>query len=100
ELSQRGLHCHVEPGLSTVGGGSLPGDTLPTFLLALAPSAQASNTTREAGEWAARLRRTTHPVIARVEKGLLLLDPRTVAEEEEGLLLDMLAGTGQGQSTL
>lgn len=95
ELAQRGLDCRVEPGLSAVGGGSLPGDTLPTFLLALAPTGQAGDATREAGEWAARLRQAPVPVIARIEHGLLLVDPRTVAEDEERPLLEMLASTGQ-----
>lgn len=94
ELSKRGLHCRVEPGESTVGGGSLPGDTLPTWLLALTPTPHGdTSATRQAGEWAARLRQGTTPVVARVEKGLLMIDPRTVAEDEEGSLLDALAST-------
>lgn len=96
ELGRRGLECRVEEGQSTVGGGSLPGDTLPTALLAIVPGVQADTVDSpgaEAGEWAARLRRTPVPVIARVERGLLVLDPRTVAPEEEATLLDTLAST-------
>jgi L-seryl-tRNA(Ser) seleniumtransferase len=95
ELAERGVDCRVEPGLSTVGGGSLPGDTLPTFLLVLNPTAQGSNATREAGEWAARLRQAATPIVARVEKGCLVIDPRTVADDEEHTLLGMLASAGQ-----
>jgi L-seryl-tRNA(Ser) seleniumtransferase len=97
ELSRRGLECRVEEGLSTVGGGSLPGDMLPTFLLAMAPNpgGDTTNPTRQAGEWATRLRQAPTPVVARVEKGLLVIDPRTVAEGEVPPLLDALTSTAK-----
>jgi L-seryl-tRNA(Ser) seleniumtransferase len=65
---------------STVGGGSLPEEALPTRALALrAPKPQA---------FLARLRSSDTPVIARIEEGRVLLDPRTVApEEDEELIL-------------
>jgi L-seryl-tRNA(Ser) seleniumtransferase len=60
---------------STVGGGSLPEETLPTRALALmVPKPQA---------YLARLRAAEPPVIARVEEGRVLLDPRTVMENED-----------------
>ena len=65
----------VIQGQSTVGGGSLPEETLPTFLLALrAPHAD---------RLLARLRSLQPPVIARVEEDQVLFDPRTVLIEEE-----------------
>ena len=72
----------VIPGESTVGGGSLPGETLPTCLLALsAPSPD---------RLLARLRRSGPPVIARLEDDRVVLDPRTVLpEQEEALLLGL-----------
>ena len=69
----------VQPGRSTVGGGSLPGETLPTWLWTLA--APQPNVFIE------RLRRSPIPVIARVEAGRVALDPRTVLPEQEGALL-------------
>src|SRR5579883_981226 len=36
QLQTRGITVHVQRGESTIGGGSLPGETLPTMLLALA----------------------------------------------------------------
>jgi L-seryl-tRNA(Ser) seleniumtransferase len=69
----------VVRGESTVGGGSLPGETMPTWLAAL--------TVRGPNALAARLRAQQPPVIARVAEGQVRLDPRTVlAEEEPGLL--------------
>ncbi|MFL5675310.1 MAG: L-seryl-tRNA(Sec) selenium transferase, partial [Chloroflexota bacterium] len=60
----------VVPVASTVGGGSLPGQTIPSFAVALA-SASAARTL-------AGLRRAARPVIARIEDGRVVLDLRTV----------------------
>ncbi len=65
-------------GDSLVGGGALPLARLPTTLVALHPE----NMTAE--ELAARLRRSRPPLVARLERGRLLLDPRTLAEGEIG----------------
>ncbi len=85
ELGKHGIEAMVMEAQSAVGGGSLPGQTLPTKALALcAPSADAL---------AARLRASTPPVIVRIREGLVLLDPRTMLpalgdepEREEQLL--------------
>ena len=69
----------VIAGDSTVGGGSLPGETLPTKLLAL--------DVKSPNAFAARLRALPQPIIARVAEGQVLLDPRTVAVEEETAML-------------
>jgi L-seryl-tRNA(Ser) seleniumtransferase len=72
----------VLPGESTVGGGSLPGETLPTFLLAL--------NTRSPNRLLARLRHGEPPLIARLQDDRLVLDPRTVLPEQEEALLATL----------
>ena len=66
-------------GFSTVGGGSLPEETLPTTLLSFSSSPQKM----------LRLLRQGDPaVIARIENDRLLIDPRTIQpDEEEALLL-------------
>jgi L-seryl-tRNA(Ser) seleniumtransferase len=74
-----GLPAQVIEGHSTVGGGSLPGGTLPTWLVALnVPSPDAL---------AERLRRGDPPVITRIEDDRLVLDPRTVLPGQEKVLL-------------
>ena len=72
----------VIPGQSTVGGGSLPGENLPTFVLALA--------VRDPQAFLGQLRREQPPIVARTEKDQVLLDPRTVLPEQEAALLDGL----------
>lgn len=69
----------VVDGQSTIGGGSLPGETLPTSLLAL--------TVNNADAFVQALRRVTLPIIARVQDGRVLFDPRTVLPEEDVALL-------------
>jgi L-seryl-tRNA(Ser) seleniumtransferase len=79
----------VVAGRSAVGGGSLPEETLPSWLLALAP--------RKANDLAARLRAQDPPVVARVEDERLLFDPRTVLPEQEtDLLRSLRAALGGG----
>lgn len=69
----------VIPGRSTVGGGSLPEETLPTFLLALQVP--------QPNKFMEKLRRQKPPIIARVEEDRVVFDPRTVFAEQEGALL-------------
>jgi L-seryl-tRNA(Ser) seleniumtransferase len=67
---------------STVGGGSLPGETLPSYVLAL--------TVKKPEQLIALLRAKNPAVIARTEKDLVLLDPRTVLSDQENTLLSIL----------
>jgi L-seryl-tRNA(Ser) seleniumtransferase len=78
------LKMELVPGESLVGGGSAPTSTLPTFLIAV--TAQ----TLSADQLAERLRLWTPPIVARVEEGRVLLDLRTVFEDEEELILGAL----------
>ena len=61
---------------SAIGGGSLPGQTLPSRALAITPP-------RGPDEFTAALRRASPPVIARIEDEQVVLDPRTVAGDED-----------------
>jgi len=69
----------VIAGESTVGGGSLPGETLPTYLLALS--------VRSPDRLLARLRQQNPAVIARLQDDRVVLDPRTVLPGQEEALL-------------
>jgi L-seryl-tRNA(Ser) seleniumtransferase len=67
------------------GGGSAPGEGLPTTLVAVRAADAGPQTLEQ------RLRRRPVPVIARVEAGCLALDLRTVDEEQDALLVEALA---------
>ena len=75
----------VIPGQSTVGGGSLPEETLPTFLLSLSK--------RTPKNFLSQLRSAKIPVIARIQDDRVVLDPRTVLPEQDTLLLAILRNT-------
>ncbi len=79
KLKQAGIEVLVIEGHSTVGGGSLPGETLPTWLVAI--------TCDSPDAMAARLRYNDPPVIARIQDERLVLDPRTVGEDQDKMLL-------------
>lgn len=81
-LWRAGIRAQVVDGRSTVGGGSLPMETLPTSLLALSLP--------DPDQAAAALRRGDPPIVARIEGDRLVLDPRTVLPEEERDLLRAL----------
>jgi L-seryl-tRNA(Ser) seleniumtransferase len=75
--AQRGLSIHVEAGDSPVGGGSLPGETLPSILIVL-PAHIGAGT----------LRHGEPPVVGRTHGGRVLLDLRSVPERQDGELLE------------
>jgi L-seryl-tRNA(Ser) seleniumtransferase len=86
QLRAQGINAHTERGESTIGGGSLPGETLPTALLAL----HATDFTLSLAEIAQRLRHWSTPIVPRISRDTLLLDPRTVLLEQDSTLLHAL----------
>jgi L-seryl-tRNA(Ser) seleniumtransferase len=70
---------NVVEGESTVGGGSLPGESFKTYLLSLE--------VKSPDKFLKKLRKQNPPIIARTENDKVLLDPRTVLPEQEGALL-------------
>lgn len=80
ELSRRsdgGITATLEDGFSAVGGGSLPGEEVPTKLVSLStekPSAQ---------ELSDELRQNNPPIFGRIENDRLLLDLRTVSDKAD-----------------
>jgi len=74
----------VVDGCSQMGSGSLPTQELPTRLVAVNPAAVSPD------ELARRLRQFSPPVFVRVHKGRVLLDPRTLLEGEEPVVVEAL----------
>ncbi len=79
-----GATAEVVPARSMVGGGSLPGEGLDSFACAVAASGG------EAQSLAARLRRGSPAVVARIEDDRVLLDPRTVDPREDAAVASAL----------
>jgi len=74
------VEIETRDGFSVLGGGSTPGQQLPTRLLAVTSERWSS------AELETRLRNCAPPVIARVEEDCLLLDLRTVLPEQDAAL--------------
>jgi L-seryl-tRNA(Ser) seleniumtransferase len=64
---------------STVGGGSLPGESLPTWVMALK--------VKSPSRFLETLRHGQPPLVARMEKDRVIFDPRTVLPEQDDALL-------------
>ena len=80
--------AQVIPGETMVGGGSLPGGTLPTRLVAIGGRSGKKNMAQIISQ---RLRlQQKVPVIGHISDDVLLLDPRSVLPEEDGIVLKAL----------
>ncbi|HFQ93429.1 MAG TPA: L-seryl-tRNA(Sec) selenium transferase, partial [Anaerolineae bacterium] len=90
-LREEGVTAEVVDGRSTVGGGSLPGTSLPTRLLAL-PHANPD-------KLAESLRLSDPPVIGRIQDGRFLIDPRTIFPEQVDILLETLLHCAKKSTT-
>jgi L-seryl-tRNA(Ser) seleniumtransferase len=64
---------------STVGGGSLPGESFPTYVLAL--------DVKSPDKFLKKLRGQNPPILPLTQHDRILIDPRTVPPEQEGALL-------------
>lgn len=90
ELATHNMSSRLIEGESAVGGGSLPGETLPTVLLAIDHA--------EPDRVAAQLRtvrtqangKVGTPVICRIQQDQLLFDARTVLPHQEAILVQQL----------
>ena len=81
-----GKGVKVVRGQSTLGGGSMPGELLETWLLSIDPSAISGG----AEALARSLRTGTPPVMARIDQDRVVLDPRTVLPAQDPSLMAAL----------
>jgi L-seryl-tRNA(Ser) seleniumtransferase len=84
-LADNRLKVTLEDGWSVIGGGSAPEVKLPTVLIVL------QDTSTTAAEFEERLRGYNTPIIARTERDRVVLDLRTVENDEEAIILAALA---------
>jgi L-seryl-tRNA(Ser) seleniumtransferase len=81
DLAAAGIEVEVREASSAVGGGALPGRDLATSVLAVIAAVPSPARLLE------RLRRADPPVIARIEEGRVVFDPRTVLSDEDDELV-------------
>jgi L-seryl-tRNA(Ser) seleniumtransferase len=79
-----GLTCELKEAKAAAGGGSLPMQEIPTAVVAV------KSATLSASRMEAKLRQAATPIIVRVDEDGILLDMRTVDEDEFGFVVDGL----------
>jgi L-seryl-tRNA(Ser) seleniumtransferase len=73
----------IERSRSTIGGGSLPGQTLPTSVLSIDPAGKIEDFVRA-------LRESPVAVVARIENNRVILDPRTVLPDQDDAVIEAI----------
>ena len=84
-LPAYGIVAEALPSVATVGGGSLPGETLASTAVSLVDAAGVDSLAR-------RLRTGDDPLFTRVEDGRLLIDLRTILPEDDERVVRALIG--------
>jgi len=81
----------TEPDVSRAGGGALPLADIPTTVVTLAPRASGANQLETA------LRLGTPTIVSRIRDGRVVIDPRTLTEPEQDLVVSRLAEIAAGK---
>ncbi|MBU8922250.1 MAG: hypothetical protein KOO63_10575, partial [Bacteroidales bacterium] len=84
ERTGESVEIELVEGESSIGGGSFPLDPLPTVLVEIRTGRS------RASDLASRMRIMDPAVFVRIKEESVYLDMRTVAEDEEQILLDSL----------
>ena len=87
ELQKSGIQITVQKSQSTVGGGSLPGETLPTITISVS-SVQSVDSSPN--QQAKLFREQTPPIIGRIEDDKFVLDLRTVFPHQDEILISAI----------
>ncbi|MBC7247123.1 MAG: L-seryl-tRNA(Sec) selenium transferase [Actinobacteria bacterium] len=82
------LAVEVEEDVSRAGGGALPLEDIPTWVVAVSSQDHKIPALEES------LRRSDPPVIARIRENRLILDVRTVSDEEIPLVVEAFRAAG------
>jgi L-seryl-tRNA(Ser) seleniumtransferase len=84
ELAESGIKIAIQESQSTVGGGSLPGETLPT--IAISVESVALSADQQAGLF----REQPTPIIGRIENDKFVLDLRTVFPQQDEIIISAI----------
>ena len=80
------LSTTVVSGESAIGGGALPGETLPTWVLRLSSPVRVLPT-----GWQSSFAPASPPLVVRIEDEAVVLDPRTVLPAQDQAVRHILA---------
>ncbi len=85
DVTEGSIETEIEDGKSVIGAGAAPHIALPTILISLRAQSSSAASINE------KFRNHTIPIITRTERELILIDMRTIEEEDEGIILDALS---------
>lgn len=80
----KGLHADVIEGISYSGGGALPDEVMPSWVVAL------DSRTHKLDALAEQLRKQTIPIVGRIQNDRLQLDVRTLFDHDFPVIADSL----------
>jgi L-seryl-tRNA(Ser) seleniumtransferase len=89
KLRESGIEVEIQESQSTVGGGSLPGETLPTIVISVS-SVGMNQMVHTADQQAKLFREQSPPIIGRIEDGTFVLDLRTVFPSQDEILVSTI----------
>jgi L-seryl-tRNA(Ser) seleniumtransferase len=80
----------IKDGFSQLGGGALSGQDIPTRLVSFMPSGSSAD------EFSRKLRLNDPPILARIHRDEILIDPRTLLKEDFDIVTDAFRNIIQG----
>ena len=87
ELGKSGVEVDIQESQSTIGGGSLPGETLPTIVISVTSD---DRSIPSADQQAKLFREQSPPIIGRIENERFVLDLRTVFPHQDETLISSI----------
>lgn len=83
KLKEKDIPAFTKEGQTAIGGGSLPGQTLPTKLIIIKPPCPVEIFSKE-------LRSFNPPLLGRKEKEFFILDPRCIDPSSDNLVIKIV----------
>jgi L-seryl-tRNA(Ser) seleniumtransferase len=83
KLKKEDIPAFSKEGQTAIGGGSLPGQTLPTKLIVIKPPCSVEIFSKE-------LRLFSPPLLGRKEKEYFILDPRCIDPSSDNLVIKII----------
>jgi L-seryl-tRNA(Ser) seleniumtransferase len=91
DLKKAGIEINIQESRSTIGGGSLPGETLPTITISVASVNPAGESKGLIPDLQAKLfREHTPPIIGRIENDIFVMDLRTVFPKQDDIVISAI----------
>ena len=87
-LGKSNIRVAIQESQSTVGGGSLPGETLPTIVISVSSVDRSIDLSAE--QQARLFREQSSPIVGRIENDKFVLDLRTVFPHQDEMLISSI----------